>query len=187
MYLVNRVSKKGVRTSKLTLCSTALLEKVIVTQLVKNSTFFFQSGGSLPTLQKPATSPYPEPDESSRLSHILFLEDPFQYYLLSTPKSPNQSLPFNKYLNVLSKTRFVSFIYITGCSYMLLCTWIFRCLISSQSICEENYTNTGKSKALSVLQNLPYWEFFSSPPRLQAGSGVHPASSNGYRGLFPWG
>jgi hypothetical protein len=30
--------------------------------------------------QKPTTGPYPEPDESSPQSHILFLENQFQYY-----------------------------------------------------------------------------------------------------------
>jgi len=36
--------------------------------------------GSLPYSQKPATCPYPEPDQSSPGLSIQLLEDPFQYY-----------------------------------------------------------------------------------------------------------
>ena len=34
----------------------------------------------LPSLQKPAACPYPEPDQSSPPPPILLLQDPFEYY-----------------------------------------------------------------------------------------------------------
>jgi len=49
-----------------------LLEKLIVTQLVKKSLAFIEPKGSLPCL-KSATGPYLEPDESSAYLPLLFL------------------------------------------------------------------------------------------------------------------
>jgi hypothetical protein len=42
------------------------LEELIVTQLVKKSPPFMKPEGLLPSPQNPATSPDPEPDESSQ-------------------------------------------------------------------------------------------------------------------------
>jgi hypothetical protein len=44
-----------------------------VAQLLKKLPAFIEPEGSLPCLQEPATSPYPEPDESSPHPPFLFL------------------------------------------------------------------------------------------------------------------
>jgi hypothetical protein len=44
---------------------TFLLQKLIVTQLIKKFSAFLETEGSLPCSQQPATGPCPVPDESS--------------------------------------------------------------------------------------------------------------------------
>jgi hypothetical protein len=57
--------------SKLTSWTWALLEKPPVVQLLKNLEHFMEPEGSLPFTQEPSTSPYPEPDQSSRYQLVL--------------------------------------------------------------------------------------------------------------------
>jgi hypothetical protein len=59
-------------TTHLTLCSTALLEELIIAQLGKKYPTFYGSRSFI-TVFKSTTEPYPEPDESSPYPHTPFL------------------------------------------------------------------------------------------------------------------
>ena len=59
---------------ELTARSRVLLEKLTVTQLIKN---FVEPEGTLPQSKVSATCPYPEPARSTPYTHILPAEDPF--------------------------------------------------------------------------------------------------------------
>jgi hypothetical protein len=61
-----------IKHNELTLWGIVLLEKLIITQLVKNSPSLMEPECSLPFLQEPATGPYPEPDASNPHIPILF-------------------------------------------------------------------------------------------------------------------
>jgi hypothetical protein len=64
-YLLTYLLTHSLTHSLTPWCGT-LIEKLIVTQLVKKyPAFFMEPEGSLPCLQKPAIGPYPEPAESS--------------------------------------------------------------------------------------------------------------------------
>jgi len=56
--------------NKLNRWSTVLFEKLIVAPLV--NTYFMEPEGLLPCLQRPATGPYPETEETMMHPHILF-------------------------------------------------------------------------------------------------------------------
>ena len=56
--------------------STALLEKLTASHLVKKFPAFMEPEGSLPHSQVPSTCPYPEPARSSPYTRILLPEDP---------------------------------------------------------------------------------------------------------------
>jgi len=60
----------------LTPCSRVLLEKLTSSQLVKKFPHCMEPEYSLPCLQVPTTSPYPQPDQSSPCALIPVSEDP---------------------------------------------------------------------------------------------------------------
>jgi hypothetical protein len=62
---------------KLTTQSKALLEKLIVSQLVQKFSAFYETRRFIIMLTWPATEPYPELNESIPHLPTLFLEDPF--------------------------------------------------------------------------------------------------------------
>ena len=71
------------------------VEKLIVSQLLKKYRalfFFLETDSSSPLSQKPATSTYREPDQSSPRPPISYSEDLFQYFPPSTPRSSKSSL-----------------------------------------------------------------------------------------------
>jgi hypothetical protein len=57
-----------------------LLQDLIIAQVVKVPPFVKLTNW-LPCSQEPATSPYPEPDESTPHPHVMFPEGVFHYYL----------------------------------------------------------------------------------------------------------
>jgi hypothetical protein len=59
--------------TQLSLWSWTLLEKAPVAQLLRNFQHFMETEGSLPCSQEPATSPSPDPNQSSPYHHILFI------------------------------------------------------------------------------------------------------------------
>jgi hypothetical protein len=54
-----------------------LLEKLVVTQLVKKFPAFYGTRRFIPVITDPTTGPYPQPNESSPYFPILFAQDPF--------------------------------------------------------------------------------------------------------------
>jgi len=60
----------------LTLCSTVLLEKLTVPQLVKKFTAFYEARWLVMHSQQPITRPYPEPDPVHAHPHPIF-RNPF--------------------------------------------------------------------------------------------------------------
>jgi hypothetical protein len=65
-----------------------LLEKLIVTRLVKFPNLLLEPEGSLPLSQELTTSPYPDPDESSPRLPILF---PNIHYNINPPSTHSSS------------------------------------------------------------------------------------------------
>jgi len=61
-----------ITNKNLTPWRTILPEKLMVTQLLKNSLPFMEPDGSLPCSQHPAASPYRETNESSPHLSVLF-------------------------------------------------------------------------------------------------------------------
>ena len=72
-----------------------LLEKLIVSQLAKNSSNFMEYESSLPCSQQLTTCPYLVPDKSSPDPHILFLSDQFNRILPSTIRFSKPPLSFS--------------------------------------------------------------------------------------------
>ena len=62
---------------KLTEWSRVLTEKLTCPQLVEKFSAFYGIRRSIPAFTKPATRPYPEPDQSNPRLSIPLLKDPF--------------------------------------------------------------------------------------------------------------
>jgi len=71
------------------------LEMLIVTQLARGFLPFMEHEYLLQCSHKPATGPYPEPDESTLHLPPYFPEMHSNIILLYTPKSSEYSLPFS--------------------------------------------------------------------------------------------
>ena len=78
-------------TNQLTARSRVLLEKLTVPQLVKKFSAFYETKGSLPSSQQPATCPYPEPDQSSPCPPSQFLKIHLNIILSTMPTSSKLS------------------------------------------------------------------------------------------------
>jgi hypothetical protein len=70
----NLIKDATLLTYLLTPWCRVLFENLIITQFIKKyPAFFMEPEGSSPCSEKPATGPYPEPDESSSLHRSLSL------------------------------------------------------------------------------------------------------------------
>jgi hypothetical protein len=89
---------KLVHRNRLIPRSTVFLEKLTVTQLVKKFSTFMEQENSAPFSQDPATSPYPEPDDSN--AHLSKIH--FNIIFPSMPWSSHWSLPDQNFIPLSS-------------------------------------------------------------------------------------